>query len=153
MTTTPERRTATLSERVAEEIRAWLGRRRMSQAQLSRQMGQSQMWVSDRLRGIQPIGLDDLQRFAAALDVEVHDLLPSREEAAQAAIPPLTTRRAFKHPYIPVGHSADTERSDPLSPRPIGRGGRPDSTRPRSAPRTTSTRPPNARPSLLPRVS
>ena len=98
MTTTPVGRTATLSEQVAEEIRAWLGRRRMSQAQLSRAMGQSQMWVSDRLRGIQPIGLDDRQRFAAALDVEVHDLLPSREEAARAAVPQPAPRRVVKLP-------------------------------------------------------
>jgi transcriptional regulator with XRE-family HTH domain len=80
MTTTPERRTATLSERVAEEIRAMLGRRRMSQAQLSRQMGQSQMWISDRLRGIQPIGLDDLERFARVLEVDPYDLLPGSPE-------------------------------------------------------------------------
>lgn len=63
-----------------------LGRRRMSQAQLSREMGQSQMWVSDRLRGIQPIGLDDLERFAQVLGVGPYDLLPPSRPAG-------TTRR------------------------------------------------------------
>jgi transcriptional regulator with XRE-family HTH domain len=76
MTTTPGERTATLSDLVAEEIRAWLGRRRMSQAQLARTLGQSQMWVSDRLRGIQPIDLDDLERIAHVLDIPVLELFP-----------------------------------------------------------------------------
>jgi transcriptional regulator with XRE-family HTH domain len=77
MTTTPGERTATLSLRVAEEIRAWLGRRRMSQAQLARALGQSPMWVSDRLRGIQPIDLDAMERIARVLDIPVIELFPA----------------------------------------------------------------------------
>lgn len=61
-----------------------LGRRRMSQAQLARTLGQSQMWVSDRLRGIQPIDLDDMNRIARALGVGVYDLMPPPELAATA---------------------------------------------------------------------
>jgi transcriptional regulator with XRE-family HTH domain len=112
MTTTPERRTATLSELVAEEVRAWLGRRRMSQAQLARAIGQSQMWVSDRLRGIQPISLDDLQRFASALDLTVHDLLPTPDDAAGASQPrPAHTRRVGGTP-----NSRSTQVIRPVSP-------------------------------------
>lgn len=81
MTVTPVKPGESLTERVAEEIRAYLGRRRMSQAQLARALGQSQMWVSDRLRGTQPIDLNDLQRIADVLDVGVLDLLPGRTTA------------------------------------------------------------------------
>ena len=66
----------TLSVRVAEEVRAWMGRRRMTGATLAAALGVSAAWVSYRLRGKQEIGLDDLQRIAAALDVSVADLLP-----------------------------------------------------------------------------
>lgn len=84
MTTAPEKRTATLTELVAQEIDAARGRRRMSQAQLAREMGKTPMWVSLRLRGLQPIDLNDLLLFGRALGVEVHDLMPSRDEAAKA---------------------------------------------------------------------
>lgn len=86
MTTTPERRTATLSELVAEEIGAALGRRRWSQAQLARAIGKTQMWVSLRMRGIQPIDMNDLGLIANALEVGVHELMPSPEAAAGAAV-------------------------------------------------------------------
>lgn len=65
-----------LTERVAEEIRGWMGRRRLSQAALARQLGVSKMWVSYRLSGTQPIDLNDLDRIARALGVAVADLLP-----------------------------------------------------------------------------
>lgn len=67
----------TLSVRVAEEVRAWMGRRRMTGATLAAALGVSAAWVSYRLRGKQEIGLDDLQRIAMALDVSVADLLPT----------------------------------------------------------------------------
>jgi hypothetical protein len=42
-------------------------------------MGASYSWVNFRLTGAQPINLDDLQRFAEALGVDVLDLIPDRE--------------------------------------------------------------------------
>lgn len=69
-------RTDSLSERVAEEIRVILARRRMRQSQLARLVGANEQWVSVRLRGIQPIDLNDLERFAHALQVSVFELLP-----------------------------------------------------------------------------
>src|SRR5512142_1169877 len=72
-TRTPEQ---ALSERVAEEIRAWMGRRRMTGATLSSKLGVSPAWVSYRLSGRQEIGLNDLQRIADALDVAAVNLLP-----------------------------------------------------------------------------
>lgn len=69
--------TTTLSERAAEEIRAMLGRKRISGRELSRKLGVSQAWVSYRLTGHQEIGLNDLERIAAALEVSVSDLMPA----------------------------------------------------------------------------
>jgi len=68
-----------LTELVAEEIRALLARRRISGRELARRMGASYSWVNFRLTGAQPIDLNDLQRIADVLDVEVLDLLPQRE--------------------------------------------------------------------------
>lgn len=65
-----------LSDAVAKEIRVLLVRRDMKQAELATRMGVSEMWLSRRLRGAQPIDLNDLQRIADALSVEVVDLLP-----------------------------------------------------------------------------
>jgi transcriptional regulator with XRE-family HTH domain len=70
-------RTATLSEQVAEEVRAMLARKRMSGRELARQLDVSQAWVSYRLTGHQEIGLNDLQRIARALDVEITALIPA----------------------------------------------------------------------------
>ena len=75
METAPERRTATLSELVAEEVRAQMGRKRMSQAQLARGVGKTEMWVSLRLRGKQAIDLNDLMAIATVLGVDASELL------------------------------------------------------------------------------
>lgn len=66
-----------LSDAVAKEIRIALIRADLKQAQLAERMGVSEMWVSRRLRGAQPIDLNDLQRFAEALGVPVSTLLPA----------------------------------------------------------------------------
>lgn len=117
MTTAPERRTATLTELVAQEIDAARGRRRMSQAQLARAMGKTPMWVSLRLRGLQPIDLNDLLLFARALDVDVHDLMPSRDLAARATPPP-----ANAHYFETPIRTTDQDRR-PADNRPTGRPG------------------------------
>lgn len=74
-----------LSERVAEEILAWMGRRRLSGAALARTLGVSTAWVSYRLNGKQPIDLNDLQRIAAVLNVEPVDLMPRQNEGRVVA--------------------------------------------------------------------
>jgi DNA-binding Xre family transcriptional regulator len=66
----------TLSDKVAEEIRAMMARKRVNGTELARRLGVSKMWVSDRLRGNQEIGLNDLDRIAAVLGVTVADLMP-----------------------------------------------------------------------------
>jgi transcriptional regulator with XRE-family HTH domain len=112
MTTTPERRTATLTELVAQEIDAVRGRRRMSQAQLARAMGKTPMWVSLRLRGRQPIDMNDLLLFAKALGVGVHQLLPPPEVVAGAAEASATVA------YLPLAGRLP-EQSRPRDNRPI----------------------------------
>lgn len=68
--------TLTLRERTAEEIRALLARRKMSATQLGREMGISQAYIWRRLSGETAFDLDDLEKIAAILGVEVIDLLP-----------------------------------------------------------------------------
>lgn len=73
-----------LSDTVAEEIRASLGRQRISKAELGRRLGVSEVWVGRRLNGQLPIGLDELQKIADAIGVNVLDLLPKRNTAGYA---------------------------------------------------------------------
>lgn len=80
-----------LSDAVAKEIRVLLVRRDMKQTDLAVLMDVSEMWVSRRLRGAQPIDLNDLQRFADALNVEVHELLPRSDTPRQNEGRVLTT--------------------------------------------------------------
>lgn len=70
-------RERSLSDSVAEEIRVLLVRRRMSGRELARRLHVSPGWVSYRLTGVQPIDLNDLQRVADVLEVEVTALLPA----------------------------------------------------------------------------
>jgi transcriptional regulator with XRE-family HTH domain len=128
MTTTPERRTATLSELVAEEIRALMGRRRMTQAQLARGIGKTEMWVSLRLRGKQALDMNDLHLIAGALEVGIHELLPPPAVAATAAEP--TSGHATL--FVPTHWVSDAPNLH-VDNRPPGRR---DSSRPSGERRT-----------------
>lgn len=138
MTTMPER-TATLTSLVAAEIRAQMGRLDVRQSELARRMGENDQWVSTRLKGRTPIDLNDLHRFARALDVEVYELLPSREQAARAAMPS-GIRRSVNVPWRTGSRSADVSPVASPAYGPFG-GGRHDSVRPVSAVPGTRTRP------------
>lgn len=103
----------TLSERVAEVIRAMLWQRRMSGRQLAAELKVSQSWMSTRLAGTTPIDLNDLERIAGILDIEVWDLIPQREGrliTVGAARP--TTRRD-----LTTAHSPLAKRPGPNGPR------------------------------------
>lgn len=78
MTATPDRGTATLSADVAAEIRAWMGRLGVNQAELARRLGQNAQWLSVRIstNATVPINLDEVQRIADALGILVINLLP-----------------------------------------------------------------------------
>jgi transcriptional regulator with XRE-family HTH domain len=67
----------TLSDYAAGEIRAILARHRITGRDLAAKLHVSRSWVSYRLTGTTEIGLNDLERIAHALDVEVADLLPT----------------------------------------------------------------------------
>jgi transcriptional regulator with XRE-family HTH domain len=140
-----------LRQYVAEEIRVLLARKRMSGAELGRRAGITQSTMSRRMTGETAFDMDDLERIAEVLEIEVTDLLPKPVASEEGS--------GFKHPYIfpdlPAAlpeRPAEPRGSDPLAPRPIG-GGRPAATRPRSTPRRNSTRPAGARPAVLPRAS
>lgn len=85
-----------LNDRVASEVRAWIGRRQTTGRKVAAKIGKSQTWVSSRTRGETEISLNDLQLFAAALEVEVTDLLPTT---------PVNPRLTASYPLAVVGAS------------------------------------------------
>jgi transcriptional regulator with XRE-family HTH domain len=85
MSIAPEASAKTLSQMVATRIRIAMAVEDIRQAELSRRIGKNEQWLSVRLRGRQPIDMNDLLLFARALGVGIHDLLPTAEEAAEAA--------------------------------------------------------------------
>lgn len=54
---------------VATEIKVWMARRRLTQAELADRVGHDHTWVSKRLSGKVALTVDDLLVFADALDV------------------------------------------------------------------------------------
>ena len=62
---------------VAEEIRALLGRRRLSDIAVARKLGRSHTYVYRRLTGEIAFDIDDLEGIAELLNVSMGDLLPS----------------------------------------------------------------------------
>jgi len=65
-----------MTSKVAEEILALMGRRRINKAELARRLEVSRTWVTNRLTGDQEIGVNELQRIAAVLGVTASDLVP-----------------------------------------------------------------------------
>ena len=135
---TPGGQTASLREYVAEEIRALLARRMANGAKLAAALGKSEMYVSRRLRGETAFDVDDLEKIAGFLGVEVTDLLPRPTEGRV-----LTT--IGSHPSTPnagSGRSAvrGTRTRTPRKGQPIG-GARKDATAPASANAVTQRRP------------
>lgn len=127
-----------LTEQVAEEIRALLARRRMSGRELARRMGASPSWVNFRLTGAQPINLDDLQRIAEVLEVDITDLLPRPNPGrviATIGSHPSTPNAGSGRPAVRGTRTRSTRRN-----RPIG-GARKDATAPASADAVTQRRP------------
>lgn len=56
---------------IATEVKVWMARRRMTQAELGRAAGHDQTWISKRLSGKVPMTVEDLLDLSAALDVPV----------------------------------------------------------------------------------
>jgi len=72
-----------LADRVAEEIRSLMGRRRISGRQLAEAAGIPKSTASRWIAGVTEMGLNDLERVAYALGVSVVDLLPADAREAQ----------------------------------------------------------------------
>lgn len=82
---TLSRTARSLSDAVAKEIRIALIRLDMKQSDLAARMNKSEMWVSRRLRGAQPIDLNDLQEFADALGIAAEGLITAASPQADHA--------------------------------------------------------------------
>jgi transcriptional regulator with XRE-family HTH domain len=88
-----------LSAQVAEEIRVAMTRRRISGRQLAQVLGVSPSWISYRLSGVQPIDLNDLDRIATVLGVQVVDLLPPRVVRSGQRVTAQDVTRPPGHPH------------------------------------------------------
>lgn len=85
MSITPEAPAKTLTQLVATEIKVQMARADIRQSELARKIGKNEQWLSVRLRGRQPFDINDMALVATGLGIGIHDLLPSPQEAAQAA--------------------------------------------------------------------
>lgn len=75
--------TQTTAERVGANVRAEMTRVGVSQTKLAEILGMSQPALSKRLLGKQVFDVDELTRVAAALELDVAELLtPTRQSAA-----------------------------------------------------------------------
>lgn len=68
--------TRSLNDTVAAEVRAELGRQRITGAKLAERLGVSGVWVSRRLSGHIALTTDDLERISIALDRPISLFLP-----------------------------------------------------------------------------
>ena len=68
---------ATLDQKIAEELRALLARRRMSARQLAADLGWGHMYLQRRMLGRVPFSMSDLYQLTKALKVPLQSLLPA----------------------------------------------------------------------------
>jgi transcriptional regulator with XRE-family HTH domain len=114
----------TLSDRVAEEIRVMMARRLLKQSELAKLLDTNDQWLSVRLRGRQPIDLNDLERIADALGADVADLIPSGPPAP-------SRRRKGRTTAYALARVIDRDRPQTSASRPSTYGAktRPTETR------------------------
>lgn len=74
--------TRTLSERVADNVRAELARAKVSQAKLAKEMDFTQQSISRRLSGNVSFSVDELELIATFLGISVLTLIGDTEVAA-----------------------------------------------------------------------
>lgn len=72
----------TLTQRVAEEVRALLARRRVTQEAAADAIQISTASMSRRLAGAYPFTVDELEGLAALLGVDVRTLFPAVQAVA-----------------------------------------------------------------------
>jgi hypothetical protein len=117
-TETPERSTS-LRTIVAEEVRAWLGRRTMSNIELARRLSKSHTYVGRRLSGETPWDVDDLEQIAAVLGVSVTTLIRRNGGATEGYAP---TGPKVDPLAVRVVATMGQANRRPGSRRPVGRG-------------------------------
>jgi transcriptional regulator with XRE-family HTH domain len=125
MSITPEVSAKTLTQLVATEIRVQMARADVRQSQLARELGKNEQWLSVRLRGRQPIDVNDLSLIARALGVGVHELLPPPAVADLAG--PAGTMGSYVVPSSRMNESSPRPRDN----RPTGHPGAPSGGSPR----------------------
>lgn len=74
-----------LQEHVAEEIRAEMGRQRVSGAELARRLGVSDAWISHRLSRPYRLSVGDVEAIASLLDRPASTFFPPAPARASAA--------------------------------------------------------------------
>jgi DNA-binding Xre family transcriptional regulator len=137
-----------LSVQVAEEVRSWMARRRVSGVKLAERIGRTQQYVSRRLNGDVAFDLDDLGHIAIALDVGIADLLPP--DALQRRPRPTTGGASYGAVGCTSRATPGVRRSSPARAR---QGRRRSAVRRTSVPnRSVDNRPPgqNTRTSTTP---
>lgn len=73
-------------EAVASEVRALMGRQRVSQTRLAKVLDMSQQSLSRRLTGEQPFNIDELFQLADHFHVEVTALLSNTPKSAWCTV-------------------------------------------------------------------
>jgi transcriptional regulator with XRE-family HTH domain len=71
-----------LSEQVTAELRAEIGRQRLTHTELARRMGVTQPTVTRWVNGTNRLDLDDFERLCRALDLPPERFLRAPEDAA-----------------------------------------------------------------------
>jgi len=93
-------RTDTIAAKIAVEIRKELATLNQSQAALARAMGETAMWLSQRLNGTIQMSVNDLARIADALGLTPSELIKRTEEPTRSYAP--TVSGTVAHPDHPV---------------------------------------------------
>ena len=121
-----------LADRIAAEIRAEMARQQIRGVQLAERMGENEAWVSRKIRGLSPMTVNEVDRFAQALGLTFRQLVLAAEErrvnyASSPAIPRTIPAPAPRHP-VAVGQTAAavavrTRTNGPRTSRPLWRHG------------------------------
>ncbi len=101
--------TSALVEPVLIEIKVWMARRRLNQSELAAKIGEGQPWLSKRLNGTVGLGVDDLVRIAAALEVPPGTFLQSPD-------PKRSATELMQYRY-PVGQSGKSRAKAARTPK------------------------------------
>lgn len=118
--------TGQLRDQVAEEVRVWLARRKMSGAELARRLGRSQTFIAKRLDGRQAFDVDDLEQVGQILGVSAADLI-SRSSGPFSATAPQTyeaARNGTTGSYFPAERHlvvVQSQLTDPVASGDTGR--------------------------------